>query len=610
VSKEVAALHYQEPLRDVFPEWSYGLLGILQESHQSLRRLWSHEARTEVLSRHTNWDTTSLCRRLSESAEYQYSVDELLQTLTPNFETFTDEYSLGSPVKTYRFEIHTTEEGELGTNGVDGRYKETTRQHAERFAQEKVAKAGKRQQRAAVESVNSDRLDQWIPTVLRDNSISLGTKLVWFSPPGYKVEGYHGTSPKHHSFVWVYEKRQDESSSYVEMTQYRCWPTLEQLKEVQKLFKARSINTGALPQFTSLFPLSERNTIIANMFELPATMTDQEIERTIYSSASTWKVQPKQMPHEQLSEELLKQFFEQRTTLLREFLEPTYRRLLKDPIIEQYLVLPFSHPFWTSSEYRTLIHQLDFSFGLAKQALDKWIENALNSQSPTDIPLKHLESLFQLGSKHAQTGLDKKERQQFNSLAPTVLAKGNRLLSIGQCGIGTVIPTQLTSQLQLTVSSSGLPALHSTPISALEKLSHEHKEQFREALARYAPFEVLDKHGTSHRFWVLREYLSDYQGQCYENDDGLFIGPCGVPLTMEDDEFILTDEKYRELLHVSQAQQTKDSLDAIAHDEQNELSKATSDAEKAAIRSKYDRLRSRFKHRVSITELINDDVAA
>jgi hypothetical protein len=79
---------------------------------------------------------------------------------------------------------------------------------------------------------------------------------------------------------------------------------------------------------------------------------------------------------------------------------------------------------------------------------------------------------------------------------------------------------------------------------------------------------------------------------------------------MEDDEFILTDEKYRELLHVSQAQQTKDSLDAIAHDEQNELSKATSDAEKAAIRSKYDRLRSRFKHRVSITELINDDVAA
>ena len=609
----------QTSFQDLFPEWSFGLLGLALEGKSQLRKLWSAEARQQVTSTHKNWDNTNHCRRFSSDAEYRYSVPEFLDTLEPNFETFTDEYCLGTPVKTYEFSLLSNEDGEIvGTNGINDAYQEDIGTQAQRFQDEKLAKVGKRQQRAAIETYNCERLDTWIARIFQDDAVPCGTKLIWCSPPGHLVEGYHGTSSKHHSFIWVYEKKNDGERTFIQMTQLRCWPNLKQIREIQATFQTLSSPTGKLPANPLGKNLSARNRVIAQMIELPPTISMEQVQQTIYAKEKGWAVQRSKMPDTQLSEEAKEAYVNERQRVLDEFLRPIYQELLAPPELQGLLGKPFDDPFWKSDGYRFLITQMDVVFAIAKQALDKWIENCLKAQRNPDntvqqvgtIPVKDLHQLYNLRIKHLKEGLTPSERKTFNTLAPTVLSLGNRLLSVGQCGIGTVIPLNLVRKLNVDSLFSSSTNVSGLAPRQIELLSGKEKKQFqKDVLGRYAPFEVTDRKGQTHLFWVLKEYYADYAGHCYEDETGRLIGPCGVPLTMEDDEFILTNEKYQELLAASQQENETDSkLKQLDREEQQKLDAAHSDQERAAIRSHYARLRDRLKHRVSITELLNNDL--
>lgn len=608
MSKETFAFPSQ-PRRD-FSEWSFAWLGVVERGRQQLHTWQSWlEGRRVVTSAHQNWDNTHYCRSLSQDAPVPYSYQQLLALFPANFRTFTDEYCLGTVVQEYPLAVTSN-----GTTGIDDSYQEPLTDQAKRF-QEKVATQGKHQQRSTVESWNSQRLEHWLQQVCTDDRYPPGSKLVWCSPPGFVVEGYHGTSPRHHSFIWVYQKQLTPAGQpEVTMTQFRCWPNLRQLEQIQTQLRDQQ-TVGSLPDSTTpdaFAPnssprpqLTRRNQVIAELIELPPTVSMEEIEAVIYQTEDQWQVQTTDMP--QLDQLQRDQFAHYRELLLHQFLLPMYQNVLA-PAAE--LTLPYDAPFWRSREYRQIIAQLDLIFALAWQHLLKFVE-----QPPltTDLQQQHtqlqqLRELYQLKLKAEDGAATKTDRQRFNQIAPQLLSIGSTALSVGQCGVGTLIPVQLfrgldgLNGLSHFNSLSQLSPLEVLKLSAAEKLALK-----TEVLGQYQPFTVVGRFGQRRRFWVPREYYQDYLKGSQQLSSGEFVGPCQISLTDGSDSLVLTDDKFQQLLAATRLSPL-DQLAQLNAEERTQLAQTSSATERAQIQQQFQRRRALLKERVSITELVNDDL--
>lgn len=582
-----------------FQDLRFAALGVIKQIAKPVREVFSATTEHAVGSSHKNWDVTSHLRSMSVDAPRQYTAEEVIAKLEPNLETFCDEYSLGLIKKKYPYKALRDTSGEIvGTSGLGGVYHEPMSALSKRF-QVRLNKAGLLEQRGAIESFNGERLDLWSKQVLTDTTVPFGTKLVWCSPPGHVVEGYHGVSPKHHSFIWVYEKKEDDGGPYIEMIQYRCWPSIEQMADIQRdLYKHNQPSDRVTTLSLENNKLTARNQVIANMFELRSDVTEESIEAIIYAPQreKTWQTQRSDMPGEQMNQAQLTAFAQQRNTLLREFLVRVYRSVLSDPLYSMWLARPYSDSFWSSEWYESVVNKLDLAFSITKQSLDKWVERVIAGEdfSKANIKPAELRELFEIHQSNPNGKIDVDKARRYNTLAPTILSLGNRALSIGQCGLGTVLPVQLFQNLEKISGTQSITNIGHFGGSSVSKLSWSEKKTFHRSIREnYRQLTVFDSEGHPHTFWVMKEYHADYAGKCYQDEDRVFRGPCDVPLDMEHDEFILTDEKYHELLAESETHEfDKDAqLKELAEKEKHELKNAGSQIEKDAIRRKYARER-------------------
>jgi hypothetical protein len=595
-------LHRNEPV-SVLPridldDLSFSLLGMVDRGKEQFRKIRSKiEGHTVIRSAHQNWDNTHYCRSLSKDAPRQYSVEELLQVFPANLQTFCDEYCLGAMIQEYPMALN-----DQGTTGLDKTYKETLSDQAQHFS-DKISVTKKNAQRATVETLNSQRLDPWLLEVCQNPNIPEGTKLVWCSPPGHRREGYAGVSPKHHSFIWVYEKRTNPAGQpEMTMTQFRCWPSLTQLQNIQSELRMYTNPAGILPP-TSLdqSQLTRRNQVIAEFIEIPPTVDMSAIAECIYRDEDSWAVNSTDMPA--TTESMLERFGKYREKILQTFLVPLYKQVLSNtPQLQE----PLGSPFWKSPEYKNIVHQLDVGFAIIWQHLLKVVEEGIPSMDSVENQTKSLRQLYRLKLQFDVGEINKEGKALFNKLAPQFLSAGQKVLSVGQCGLGTVIPLNLMSKLEQISSLAKFKSLNEITKFEVSKLSVADKHLFRnQILGKFKPLSVRSRSGQSHKFWVDGEYYDIYKQTIYEGPTGKFFGDCDIPLHTGQDAYVLTNAKYHELLGAATSPSV--NLANLASEETRELGAARSLLEKNAIRQKYAKQRHFLKHRVGFLEWLNDD---
>jgi hypothetical protein len=202
--------------------------------------------------------------------------------------------------------------------------------------------------------------------------------------------------------------------------------------------------------------------------------------------------------------------------------------------------------------------------------------------------------------------LTQNERARFNQIAPQLLSAGSRLLSVGQCGIGTLIPLNLIESFNLFSIFDKFQSLSQLTKYDVAKLSAGEKHLFKtQVLNQYKPLTMKNAFGRKQKYWVKQEYYHDYVDGVYEGEPGQFYGKCNVSLDTGEDAFVLTDAKYQELFQAANAPHS--SLESLNFAEQRQLRNAGSSEEKVKIRNHFKKERRLLRHRVTFLQWLNDD---
>lgn len=500
-------------------------------------------------SRFEQWDAESYIQ-LAALSQYR-EVDALTTLLTANFISFSAEYTRGEVVSTFEMDVDPTN----GLLGMMKSYATGILGMGENF-EEKLQGKGKSPTRAQLETHNLVQLDHW------SVSAPIGSVFIWNSPPGLVSEGYAGLSS--HSFIFVYEK---VSETKVVLHQYRTWMSLSQHAEFQ--------------EFATQSPASEKSKALSShqiIHNIVVTTPKAHgcnsapqfvalLEKKAYESQDSWKVKPNEMP--QIDEEKYAEF---RDFLLSLYILQVVPLLLSEVPEVDSIEDPAWQTFIQSKKYADLVSQLDLAFGiLAYQPLVKWVEatdaNPKKSSlwkilfSKKDDPTK----INQLSLDEVQEGLltmyqmqvdklhgvsiRKEQVLQYNSLASTLLSTTARGLSLGQCGLGTFIPTRLGSSLMLQTPTGTIPAVPAmaTGLGAKEKSSL----LLHLKTLHYLP--LVLKNGQT--WYIKAEHFAQYQAfftttHLQLSEDGVPIGPCGWALRGDSrgsDELVLSSTEFREL---------------------------------------------------------------
>lgn len=500
-------------------------------------------------SQFDQWDAAAYIQAAALS-EYR-THDALTTLLTANFISFAAEYTRGEVISTFEMDVDPVN----GLLGMMKSYATGILGMGENF-EEKLEKQKKSPTRAQLETNNMVALDQW------SVSAPVGQLFIWNSPPGLVSEGYAGLSS--HSFIFVYEK---VSATKVVLHQYRTWMSLPQHHEFQQF----ATQNTASNQTTT--PTSHE--IIHNISIVTPKQhncnTAQELvslfEKKAYESQHSWKVKPDEMP----------QIDETKYANFRDFLLSLYiRKVVPLLLTEVPEVNSVEDPKWkafvSSKKYSLLIKQLDFAFGiLAYQPLLKWVEatdtnaseqnsfwkrilgkketNQIHTLSRAEIE-DGLLTMYQLQvDKLHGVAIQKDQANTYSSLASTLLSTTSKGLSLGQCGLGTFIPTQLSTQLALQMPGTAVPAVPGMvgALGAQEKsslLSHLNS-------LHYLPL-VLPNGET---WYIKAEHFAEYQSFFENNplelsEQGIPIGPCGWAFRGDargTDDLVLSSSEYTQL---------------------------------------------------------------
>ena len=522
-------------------------------SIEKITSLFRSTESTKTKSRFDQWDAAAYIQ-LAANPEYRSS-EALTTVLTANFISFAAEYTRGEVVSRFPMTVSPT----AGLMGMLGSYTTGMLGMGELFEQ-KLEEQHKSPSRAQLETQNMCHLDHWAVAA------PIGSLFVWNSPPGLVSEGYAGLNS--HSFIFVYEK---VTETEVVLHQFRTWMSLAQHAQFQSFLQgqARAENTtGTAQKATS-------HQIIANTHVFSADSlgcaTSAEavalIEKKAYETAQTWSVSPEEMPV--VDETKYSQF---RDFLLSLYLSKVVPLLLAEVPECSSAQEPVWQEFVASKKYGALIQQLDSAFGiLAYQPLAKWVEDSAentnkkgfwqhllgkekNGESITSLPQEQIKdgllTMYQLRLAQLRgERIEKDQANSYKSLAGVLLSTTQRGLSLGQCGLGTFIPTRLAATAVSAVPSAVLPAVPEMALSmgAREKsalVMHIDSLQF-------LPLVLSD--GST--WFITAEHYAKYK-QFFEttpleySPKGNPIGPCGWALRGDprgNDELVLTASEYTQL---------------------------------------------------------------
>ena len=582
--------------------------GVFLLAKEKITSFFSRSTRPE--SQFEQWDATSY---IDMARQPEYRSEEALHTLlTANFVSFAAEYTRGEVVSTFEMDVDPSR----GILGMVSSYIHGIMHIGENF-EEKLENKGKNITRAQLETTNMLKLDQW------SVSAPVGSLFVWNSPPGKVSEGYAGLNS--HSFIFVYEKT---SPTTVVLHQYRTWMNLEQHTAFQNLF------LDVEKQPTAASPLTSHQIIATTHITSPEQMGMSSslevisfLEEKAYESSQAWRIKPHEMP--QIDDEEYEIF---RDFLLGLYIQKVVPVLLaevpqtEDASSEEWQV------FVQSKNYATLVKKLDLAFGvLAYQPLVKWVE--ATDQTPQSENIlrrlfykKEKTTITSLSQTEIQNGLftmyelqlaklrgekiNKEQAQTYSSLAHVLLSATSKGLSLGQCGIGTFVPTKLLTTPLNSVSLSAPVPLSpgmATGLPAKEKL------QLVDHLSTLSYLPLMLPNG---QLWYIKaKYFNEYSSYFASNslelsEKGIPIGPCGWALRGDprgDDELVLTAQEYTQLqaLQAMLIQDLHDnpeeSFDAFAS---TLLDTAHSDSEKEELREIVTLLKEALKKTVAVGDLL------
>ncbi|MCA9368993.1 hypothetical protein KC721_01740 [Candidatus Woesebacteria bacterium] len=564
-------------------------------------------------SRFDQWDATAYIK-MAALSEYR-SYNALTTLLTANFVSFAAEYTRGEVVSEFEMDV----DPHTGLLGMLSSYTTGMLGMGENF-EDKLSTQRKSPTRAQIETNNMYKLDQW------SVAAPVGSVFIWNSPPGLVNEGYAGLNS--HSFIFVYEKT---SQTKVILHQYRTWMSLEQHQQFQNFATQKESPTNQSQKsdheiINNTCIITPQDHGVQSAAELVSVL-----EKKAYESEDSWKVKPKEMP----------QINDKEYGVFRDFLLSLYiREVVPLLLTEVPEVSSDQDPRWksfvTSREYSKLVTQLDLAFGLlAYQPLVKWVEASDTSASESKSVWKQLfgqkndgpsinsishtqveEGLMtmyslQLAKLHGET-IQKGQAQNYNSLASMLLSTTSKGLSLGQCGIGTFIPTRLISN-SLSVQLG--PTIPAVPGMAGGTGSKEKSEALNHlnSLA-YFPLTLSN----DQTWYIKAEHFATYQEFFETNpltlsEDGIPIGPCGWALRGDprgNDNLVLSAPEYNQF-QLLRAQLLHDLLDnpeaGFESFAEELLSLADSEQQKKELSSVVELLRQALKTSVGIGDMLFND---
>jgi len=516
-----------------------------KESHNPINQ------KEAVVSQFDQWDAAAYVR-IAALSEYR-DFDALSTLLTANFISFAAEYTRGEVISAFQMDV----DQQNGLLGMMSSYTAGILGMGEHF-EDKLINQKKSPTRAQIETNNMIKLDLWSSTA------PVGQLFVWNSPPGLVSEGYAGLNS--HSFIFVYEKT---SPTTVVLHQYRTWMSLQDHLDFQKFITQNEgfDNSSRIDSHKII-----NNTQIVSPKDLNCSTTLECVsllEKKAYSSSDSWKVKPHEMP--QIDEQKYAQF---RDFLLSLYISKVIPLLLsKVPEVESH-----TDPLWMnfvqSKEYAQLIKQLDIAFGiLAYQPLIKWVEGSdtnntnktnylklMKSNNTSDLQIQDLTQdkvkngllkIYDLNVRklHGQK-IQSDLVDEHNSLSNMLLSTTSKGLSLGQCGIGTFIPTRMMSE-QILSAIPGIPI--PTIPGMLTSLGPKEKI---EALHYLNTLQYLPLRLSNGETWFIKaehhkEYSDFFKSNSLQlSEDGIPIGPCGWALRGDsrgNDDLVLTKSEHAQL---------------------------------------------------------------
>lgn len=482
-------------------------------------------------AQHTLWNSEQYFDvRAASNPEYLAALEA---RLTQDLTSFFDEYSFLRAAVVY----------EYGPTGMRGGYTQTLSEVTTRFL-EHMQQQGRPLARASAEVMASLAIEQWMKQHPHSQKPE---RIVTISPRGTEAELYPGLDEKNYIFVNVFEK--NDTSFF--LRQYRSYDPNSQLPNLQERLAATAPDSGYIEQLATDQKLNSDHQTITRVVHVPSSVPLEQIEAAVYTHKEAWPINiDRELPH--VPSRLRVHELERTTAYCRSL----FHELAQDHAL----------PLHEKKEAFTELIQL------VRTALLKWTEDhATNYHESTEEMLQyHLDldlitQSWRIKLKE-RTGAELEETEyavlsQFNQVTQlSNLLPLQEAASWAHCIVGT--PQSLL--LQSVMNSSGI----FTPTSALDfrsfisQMSAQERSRLAESIQSYVQVSVGGE-----IWYVPASYLAE-PGCFYDEESGLVMGPCGVPL--KDDPLAYTAEQFAALT-AALAEDPEEALELLDQHSQSQI---------------------------------------
>lgn len=472
--------------------------------------------------------------RILTEIEQSAREQQVLQDLT----SFFDEYSFLRAAVSYPY----------GPTGMRQGYTEKVSEITANFMH-KMEEDGKPIARAQAEVAVARAVEDWMQSHPFEE---LPERIICMSPRGTPEELYPGLQDKNYVFINIFEK---DTDGFV-LRQYRSYDKNNQLPAVQQQLAQLSPQAGHLEQLNRNAHAHSDHQTITTLVHLPTTVPLTQIEDILYARKKQWSIdidrELPQVPSALRMAEL------SRTTAycLNMFRELSANTTLK------------------ITDKQTQFTELVM---LVRQALLKWTEDHASNYHPdAQLALQYhlnLELLTETWNarikKKAGTELEAAEQhllQQFSELTrlnPVLPLKG--AASWAHCISGTPQSLLLKGGMRVPGITGSANVFEFR--SMLGQLSAQEKNELAESLKHYARISVGGE------IWYVPGNYLDEPGCTFDDQTGLVVGPCGIPL--REDPLAYTAEQY-EQLQAELADSPEEILSTLSGETQTRITTLTS----------------------------------
>lgn len=480
------------------------------------------------------WRTDSYFLRAA-----QLGVTQALSALEQDFEHTLAEFYLGE-IRTH-FTMHISADA-----AHSGGYQDPIETMAGHFIGTLAKQADKELDRSTIERQTwlSENL-QFIPWAAESPSTRYW---LWCSPPGEKVDGYHGSAyrrthnphvpEKNHSFLYLkWVEPQPDGSLVVHAEQLRGWPSIGQLVALHNSLQPNADKHLTLRQNRLDLRIIENCIPLERPHSSPPTVI-AEILGKLQATQQTqaWGTNPRDLPR--FSQPA---FLDQAKKMWLKFLRPRMEVLLHQVPRE----VSAQNSFWHGRQYANLLVEANLVHDYTFRSLLKWVIDANTNPNfqPEDIfrrlaarvvqqtrlgksPEIEIDKLIKMHALHTQATLEptsvsqtQKKRLQLD-LGGHLSFASDRVASFAQCI--SLSPLNMA----FTQTATGFSAQGSlSGIAGAELFSRVPFHQAQE----YAKNHNCRLITLANQTWLVPENYFDNNGRCYEKD-GRVYGPCDIPL--------------------------------------------------------------------------------